>query len=237
MYQNKKILALIPARGGSKGLPGKNIRMLADKPLIAWSIECARRCTYLDYVLVSTDDKKIADVARKFKAEVPFLRPAEYAQDNSPTIDVITHAMDFVSNTLGQQFELVLLLQPTSPLRSTEDIQEALKLLSDKRARAIVSVCEMEHPPLWSNVLPPDKCMKDFLRPEVKNTRRQDYPTYYRLNGAIFLGDWDYIKANRGFLGEDTYAYVMPRDRSFDIDNELDLSIVEAIIKKRGRKI
>ena len=232
MYKGKNILGLIPARGGSKGLPRKNIKLLLGKPLIAWTIEQALASKYLDRVIVSTDDKEILDISKKYGAEVPFMRPKELAMDNVKGIDVVLHAIvSLKEDDRRKQYDLIMLLQPTSPLRKSVDIDKAIEFLFLKKAKAIVSVCEVDHHPLWANTLPEDGCMKDFIRQEIMNKNRQELSVLYRLNGAIYLAYCNYLKKYRSFIGEKTFAYVMPRERSIDIDNEVDLSLAEVLIK------
>ncbi|NLH16401.1 MAG: acylneuraminate cytidylyltransferase family protein [Phycisphaerae bacterium] len=230
MFNGKKLLALIPARGGSKGIPGKNLRPLADKPLIAWTIEQARRCSWIDRVIVSTDDSVIAETALRWDAEVPFLRPPALAADDASVIDVILHTLDWYRQR-DQSYELVLLLQPTSPLRETADIEAALQRLEDCRADAVVSVCPCEHSPLWTNTLGPNGHMKDFLDFKALDNR-QRLPTYYRLNGAIYLARTEYFRQRRGFYGDRTYAYIMPSERSIDIDSLLDFQMAEFLFHR-----
>jgi len=234
MYKGKNILGLIPARGGSKGLPRKNIKPLLGKPLIAWTIEKALTSKYLDRVIVSTDDKEIAEISKKYGAEVPFIRPKELAMDNAKGIDVVLHAIDWIKKS-DKQYDLLMLLQPTSPLRRSEDIDKAIEYLFFKEAKAIVSVCEVDHHPLWANTLPEDGCMKDFIRQEIMNKNRQELPVFYRLNGAIYLAYFDYVKQCKCFMGKETFAYIMPRERSIDIDNEVDLKLVENFIKIKSK--
>lgn len=226
MFRSKMIIAIIPARGGSKRLPGKNIKLLNNKPLIYWSIKAAKESKYIDKLIVSTDDNEIAKISRQFGAEVPFSRPKELSNDNSDSISVIKHAIEFYDKI----YEYVLLLQPTSPLRLTIDIDNSIKLLNEK-TKSVVSVCEAEHSPLWCNTLPGDLSMKDFIRPELNNIRSQDLPKYYRLNGAIYVAGTEYIYRHNGFIGENTRAYIMPQSRSADIDTETDWKSVEAIVK------
>jgi len=234
VYRDKNILGLIPARGGSKGLPGKNIKSLLGKPLIAWTIKQALASKYLDRLVVSTDNKEIAEISRKYGADVPYMRPKELAEDNAKGIDVILHAIDWLKeNDNRKQYELIMLLQPTSPLRRFEDIDKAIELLFLKEAKAIVSVCEVDHHPLWANTLPEDGCMKDFIRKEIMNKNRQELPVFYRLNGAIYLAYCNYIKQCKSFLGKETFAYVMPRERSIDIDNEMDLKLAEILMNSK----
>lgn len=225
------ILYFIPARGGSKGLPGKNILLLGDKPMIAHSIIAARNSSYKGTILVSTDDTKIADVAKQYSAEVPFMRPAELANDTAATIDVIFHALEFYE-AQGQRFDIVVLLQPTSPLRITEDIEKSIKIMLDKNAEAVVSVCPAEHHPLWANTLPENGSMKDFLRDEVKGKNRQQLPVYYRLNGAVFVSSVAALNKYKTFIHENTYSYVMPENRSIDIDNLMDFKMAELLINR-----
>ena len=232
MYKGKNILGLIPARGGSKGLPRKNIKPLLGKPLIAWTIEQALASKYLDRVVVSTDDKEIAEISKKYGAEIPFIRPKELAEDNAKGIDVVLHAIDWLmKNDRRKQYDLIMLLQPTSPLRKTEDIDKAIELLFLKEVKAIVSVCEVEHHPLWANTLPKDRCMKNFIRQEIMDKNRQELPLFYRLNGAIYLAYCNYIKQCKSFIGKETFAYIMPKSRSADVDNKIDFELAE-ILKK-----
>lgn len=225
-------MALIPARGGSKGLPRKNIRILGGKPLIAWTIEEALKSDCFAEVAVSTDDQEIAAVARDYGARVPFLRPGELATDETRGIEVVLHAMDWYEEN-ERAFDLLMLLQPTSPLRTTEDIRAALGVFTLKQAEAVVSVCPCEYPPVWANTIGPDLCMKDFIKKEALQNR-QKLGIFYRLNGAIYLAGWDFLRRNRGFFGERTYAYIMPAERSVDIDAELDLKFAEFLLARKN---
>lgn len=237
MYKGKNILGLIPARGGSKGLPRKNIKPLLGKPLIAWTIEQTLASKYLDKVIVSTDDKEIAEISKKYGAEVPFIRPRELATDEAKGIDVTLHAINWLKeNDKQKQYDLIILLQPTSPLRTREDIDKAIELLFLKEAKAIVSVCEVDHHPLWANTLPEDGCMKNFIRREIMNKNRQELPVFYRLNGAIYLAYWNCLKEQKSFFGNRTFAYVMPKDRSVDINNEIDFKLARNIVNTKGKK-
>jgi len=232
MYKGENILGLISARGGSKGLPRKNIKSLLGKPLIAWTIEQAFASKYLDRVVVSTDDKEIAEISKKFRAEAPFIRPKELASDKAQGIEVVLHAIEWLKkNDKRKQYDLIMLLQPTSPLRAKEDIDKAIKLLFLKKAKAIVSVCEVDHHPLWANTLPEDGCMKDFIRQVVLNRNRQELPKFYRLNGAIYIAYCDYLQKQKSFFGKKTFAYIMSRERSIDIDSEVDFKLAEILMK------
>lgn len=228
MYKKKRILALIPARGGSKRLAGKNVRLFLGKPLIARTIEQAKKSRYIDTILVSTDDRKISAISKAYGASVPFLRPANLATDTASSIDVLLHAIDWLGKK-GAYYDLIVLLQPTSPLRTNIDINHAVETLFSKKAKAIVSVYKTGRKPLWSGVLPEDCSMKDFMK---KNKTRSNDSEYYTLNGAIYLGYTDYIKRNKGFMGSRTFAYIMPQERSVDIDDKFDFWMAEQILKK-----
>lgn len=181
---------------------------------------------------VSTEDKEIAEISKKYGAEVPFIRSKELAEDNAKGIEVVLHAINWLKkNNRQKQYDLIMLLQPTSPLRKYEDIYKAIELLFLKETKAIVSVCEVDYHPLWVNTLPEDGCMKDFIRQDVLNRNRQELPKFYRLNGAIYLSYCDYIKEEKSFFGEKTFAYIMSRERSIDIDDEIDFKLAEILIK------
>ncbi len=233
MHSGKRILGIIPARSGSKGLHRKNILLLNGKPLIAWTIEQARASSYLDKVIVSTDDEEIASIAKVCGADVPFIRPKELATDGAKTFDVITHALNWFEKNLDA-FDLFVLLQPTSPLRTSGDIDGAIKLLFAKKYQAVISVCETEHHPYWSNILPAGNSMDNFLRPELVNKNRQELPTFYRINGAVYAAFCDYVKAQQGFFGKGTYAYIMPKERSIDIDTVMDFKFAEFMLQRNS---
>lgn len=225
-----KILALIPARAGSKGVKNKNIRELAGKPLIAYTIMEAIKSNIFEDIIVSTDSEKIADIARKYGANVPFLRPKKFALDDSLTIDVIIHCFDFMRN-IGKEYQEVILLQPTSPLRRAHHIKEAYQLFNNKNANFIISVCKCGHSPLWANIMDKDLKMDNFIREEVKNMRRQDLPQFYQINGALYLAKVDKLIEEKGFLGKNSYAYIMSRENSIDIDTEIDFRFCEIIMR------
>ncbi|HDY7750739.1 TPA: acylneuraminate cytidylyltransferase family protein [Vibrio vulnificus] len=228
-----KILAITPARGGSKRLPGKNIKNLNGKPLIQWTIDAALAVQEIARVMVTTDCDEIAEIAKKAGAEVPFIRPPELATDTSSSSDVIRHALDFY-RAQGEEFDFVLLLQPTSPIRSADDIRHAIEQLKAHTADAVVSVCPCEHSPLWANTLPDDRSMADFIRHEVSQLRSQDLPHYYRINGAIYLTRVSrFYQENSLFLSSNIFAYVMDNESSVDIDHELDFLIAETVLKYR----
>lgn len=227
MYKDKTFLAIILARGGSKRLPRKNILNLAGKPLIAWTIEAAKNSNYIDQVIVSSDDDEIINIAIEYGSKT-IKRPSVLASDTSTSFEAIKHTLDNVGN-----YNYIILLQPTSPLRTTKQIDEAIELLDIKKADAIISVSEMEHSPLWSNTLPDDGNMRNFLRDEVKNSRSQDFLQYFRLNGAIYLCTIDKLLEEKSFmLKENIYAYQMDRQSSIDIDFKIDFKIAEVLMVK-----
>ena len=212
-------LAIIPARSGSKGLKDKNIKLLNGKPLIAYSIEAAKKSEIYSHILVSTDS-----------AEVPFYRSEENASDVASSWDVVKEVLKKYQE-MGIVFDTFTLLQPTSPLRKYEDIKKAYELFKEKDAIAVVSVCEMEHSPLWSNTLPENNSLSGFLRAD-SNKQRQKLETFYRINGAIYMADVKAFLENTNLYREDCYAYKMPAERSIDIDTELDFKIAETIINQ-----
>jgi len=236
MFKSKKILALILARSGSKGLPGKNIRILSGKPLIAWTIDSAKKSKYIDEIIVSTDSKKIADVAKQYGAQIPFMRPARLATDKAKSIDVVLHVIRWLERNL-QVYDVIVLLQPTTPLRGREDIDGAIELLFSKKAKGVASVMECSQSPIWASSLPKNGCMKNFVESKYANKNRQELPVFYCLNGAVFVAYLDYIKEQKNFIGNKTFAYIMPRERSVDIDDEMDFIIAEALVKKKLAKV
>ncbi|GAB1536514.1 acylneuraminate cytidylyltransferase family protein [Geovibrio sp. ADMFC3] len=234
MFQNKSFLAIIPARGGSKRLPNKNILELAGKPLIAWTIEAALKSRYIDEVMVTTDEDVIIDIAERFGAAVPFKRPPELSSDTAGRTEVITHALDFYKTELKKSYDYIIYLQPTSPLRTAEHIDYAVAYMFEKKADAVISVCEVEHPVHWSGVLPNSMDMSRFLSDVAVNSRSQDLPVYYRLNGAIYICDTDkYRKNGCVFLKENIFAYVMPQEASIDIDTLMDFKIAEVFMEHK----
>jgi len=225
MYKNKTFLTIILARGGSKRLPRKNVLELNGKPLIAYSIEAGLKSKYIDKVIVTSDDEEILNISRKFGSN-SIKRPKELATDEATTVNVIKHVL-----TEFNEYDYIVLLQPTSPLRNEKHIDEAIELLETKKADAVVSVCEMEHSPLWSNTLPDDLSMRNFLKEEIKNKRSQDLDKYYRVNGTIYICKTDkFLEENTLFLKDNIFAYIMDRKSSVDIDDEIDFKLAEVLI-------
>ena len=230
----KHLLAVIPARLGSKRLIGKNKKPLGGKPLIQWTIEAALNCSSIDQTVVSTDDPEIQEIAKNIGADAPFLRPAELSTDSAPSESVVRHALDYYRD-LGIDYQWVLLLQPTSPFRTTRHILEAIALAEKTEADAITSVCLCEHSPLWANTLNSDMCMDTFFPTNIKNLRSQELPNYYRLNGAIYLLKVrSLIDQKTLMLDENLYAYKMDTLDSIDIDTQLDFIVAEAILKQKS---
>jgi CMP-N,N'-diacetyllegionaminic acid synthase len=237
MIQGKTVLAIIPARGGSKGLPRKNILPLLGKPLIAWTIEQALASKYLDKVMVSTDDEEIARIAKDHGAEVPFIRPAELATDTAKTIDVIYHSLEFYKER-SVSFNYLALLEPTSPLRAEGDIDKSIKLLSDQEAEAdsLVSVGEvhMEHPSIVK------KIENNYVKPYEKTreiiTRRQDLSKAYFPYGVIYLSKITSLEATNTFYQERTIPFFIQRWQNYEVDDIFDLMCIEAILKYKIRE-
>jgi len=227
-----KILAIIPARGGSQGVLRKNIRILAGRPLIAYTIKAALGSTYHPRVIVSTDDRRIAEIAKGLGAEIPFIRPPQLAQNNTPMLPVIQHTIGYLKRD-GYIPDIIAILQPTSPLRTSEHIDQAISLLLDTGADSVVSLCEAEHSPYWMKKIDEAGRVIPFLDTGEEYHRRQDLPKVYRLNGAIFITRSDIIMKENRLLGDDTRAYIMKPEDSIDIDTELDFKIAELIMKER----
>lgn len=224
-----KNIAIIPARSGSKGLKDKNIKMLNGKPLLAYSIEAAKKSGLFDEIMVSTDSEKYAEIAKQWGAKVPFLRSQELSNDTASSWEVVKDVIERYRN-FGLEFDTVALLQPTSPLRSSDDILNGYDVMKEKAANFVIAVCEMDHSPLWANTLPVDLSMGNFIRPEVVTMPRQSIPTYYRINGALYIIKVDYLMKNTDIYSEKSYATIMRKERSIDIDDQLDFTIAEVLL-------
>ncbi|BAS28215.1 acylneuraminate cytidylyltransferase family protein [Limnochorda pilosa] len=224
-----RTLGLIPARAGSKGIPGKNLRLLGGVPLIVRTIEVALEAQ-LDQVVVSTDGPDIAEVSKRAGARVPFLRPAELATDDAATVDVVRHALMWLRQREATEPETVVLLQPTSPLRTAEHIREALELFSRGHGRTVVSVTPTDHPPHWTYTLSAEGTLLPVV-PGNWAARRQDLPPTFRLNGAIYVFPAAKAEGDR-LWDERSLAYVMPPEASVDIDTELDWQLAEILLQR-----
>ncbi len=224
-----KNLAIIPARSGSKGLKDKNIKLLAGLPLIAHSIICAQKSGIFDVIHVSTDSENYAEIAKDYGASVLFLRKPELSTDTASTWDVVISSLaEF--KTMGHKFDTVSVLQPTSPLRIAKDIQDGYALYEEKNANAVVSVSEMEHSPLWCNKLDDSLSLDNFIPKELINKGRQQLEKYYRINGALYIVDTNFLDKTFNLFSEKCYAYIMPQERSVDIDSGTDFKLAEMLL-------
>lgn len=224
-----KNLAIIPARSGSKGLKDKNIKELCGKPMIAYSIEAALNSEKFDMVYVSTDSEDYASIAMKYGAQVSFLRAESLSGDQIGTWDVVKDVVDCFEK-MGQYYDSITLLQPTAPLRDAQDIINGFQLFVEKSASAVIGVCEMEHSPLWGNTLENNLCMNNFIRQDLVQIPRQQLPTYYRVNGALYLIRRERLEKMQELYDSKCFAYIMQRDHSIDIDDEIDFKIAEALL-------
>jgi CMP-N,N'-diacetyllegionaminic acid synthase len=230
MICGKSVLAIIPARGGSKGIPKKNIYEAAGKPLIAWTIEEARKSTYIDRLILSSDDDEIMAAGVRYGCEVPFRRPPELARDDTPGSAPVLHAINMLPG-----YDYVVLLQPTSPLRTAEDIDACLALCERHSAASCVSVVEAEENPYWMFRVGEKDRMVSLFPGLPLHARRQDLPKVYELNGAIYVSAVDQMLRHETFLTDDTVMYVMPRDRSIDIDTMEEMAAFEQTAGKANR--
>jgi CMP-N,N'-diacetyllegionaminic acid synthase len=239
------ILALITARGGSKGVLRKNILRVGGRPLIGWTIMAARRAARLlgdksgdwaiDRIMVSTDSQEIRDISIEQGAEAPFLRPAHVAQDDSSHIATVRHSLEWLDQNKKYRPEWVLLLQPTSPLRTAEDICEAVDLARTKRAPAVISVCETHAHPYLCRTMNADGGLREFMPCSVAYPRRQDLPAAYALNGSIYLTKRTALLEENKFEPLGTIGYVMPAERSLQIDSAWDMHLFDLIVRDHGQ--
>lgn len=239
MYKNKRILALIPARGGSKGLPGKNIRPLLGKPLIAWSIEKGLESQYIDRVAVSTESPAIAAIARRYGAHVPFLRPKKLATDKAKTIDVIFHAVDYF-NEKGESFDYLILLEPTSPLRGRSDLDSAIKKLIDRSrtSDALVSVGEIRLESPYIAKLIVDGYVTPLIKENAKKFfQRQQLPKTFFPYGVIYASKITALRKTGTFYHKKTIPYFIERWQNYEVDDIYDFACIETILKERIEKI
>ena len=241
MINRKSVIAIIPARGGSKGLPGKNIKELCGKPLIAWSIETGLSSKYIDEVMVTTDSEEIANIAREFGASVPFIRPADLASDTATSFDVIKHVIHFYENELNKKFDYIVLLEPTSPLRDKDDIDRSIEqLLSSSHASAVVGICktETQHPAFLVK-----KSDNNFLvgyeNEDMRVLRRQEINDVYFFEGSVYVSHTDTLLARKTFYHEHTLGYEVPKWKALEIDDLDDFIMVETFLKLRlnGNKL
>jgi CMP-N,N'-diacetyllegionaminic acid synthase len=227
VIKDRSVVAIIPVRGGSKGIPRKNLRLFNNISLLAHTIETAKKSRFIDRIIVTSEDAELIEEAKKAGAEVPFVRPVELAQDHTPGIDPVLHALDNI-----QHYDYTLLLQVTSPLRTTEDIDACIEHTFQADAPACVSVTEPAKHPAWMFTLNSEQQMTPLFE-DIMPTRRQDLPEVFALNGAIYLAKTDWFKQNKSFITNKTISFKMPKERSIDIDSELDFAILEAHTKNK----
>ena len=226
-----KILAIIPDRGGSKGVPDKNIKPIGNKPLIAWTVGNALKAKGIDRVIVTTDSPEIAQISKNFGAEVPFLRPQEIARDDTPGIVPIIHATQWLIDHEDYLADFVVCLQPTSPFRSGEDIDQAIDLAKEKEADSVVSITLLDHNPNWMLYMDGEGRLADFIPGGTSVKSRQEMEPVYELNGAIYLIRTKILLEQKTFFIDNVYGYIMPRERSIDIDTPWDLYLADLIAK------
>lgn len=236
MYRDKKILAIIPARGGSKGLPGKNIKPLFGKPLIGWTIEQAKASQYISEIFISTDSQEIADITEEFGVSVSELRPAELANDTATSASFIIYTIEKLRDE-GKEFDYIILLEPTSPLRTVDDIDSSIEtLLSNPNAESIVGVCKVEssHPAFMVK-----QTGSGFLQPYLDENsviRRQDIEDLYYFEGTVYVSKTEAFLKKQSFYHEKTLPFLIPKSRSFEIDDSEDWLIVESIVEYKNKK-
>lgn len=226
MIDGRTVLAVVPARGGSKGIPKKNVKLIAGKPLIAWTIEAALKSKYIDRVIVSTDCEEIATVAREHGADVPFMRPSELAQDETSGVAVVAHA----AQTVGDA-KIVVLLQPTSPLRNLSDIDASIELFAKNNDAPVVSVTEARESPQWMFTINAERLARAADASKPLPSTRQELPTYFTLNGAIYISTAERIIEQESYLTPETVPYEMPIERSVDIDDPFDFFVAEKLLE------
>tara|TARA_A100000164_G_C21738693_1_gene691213 strand:+ start:113 stop:799 length:687 start_codon:yes stop_codon:yes gene_type:complete len=228
LLNNKSVLAIIPARKSSKRLPNKNKLLLAGKPLVAWTIQEAKKSKYIDSLIISSDDHDIHEIASKYGVK-SLHRPDHLATDRANTAQVCCE----IINKLDKSFHYIILLQPTSPLRKSIHIDAAFDLLIKKSAEAVISVCEAEHTPIWMNTLPSDLSLEKFLPNKFKNMQSQEFEKYFRLNGAIYICETKkLVQEKTFFLSKNIYAFKMDQRYSVDIDSIIDFKLAESLVSK-----
>jgi len=226
MIDRKKILAVIPARGGSKGVPRKNIRELSGKPLIAWTIEAAKKSKFIDRLILSSEDPEIIEVAKSYGCDVPFVRPIELAQDDTPGIEVV---LDAAQRCPG--YTHVLLLQPTSPFRTHKHIDAFIDDFNQKKINCSVSITTPDEHPMWTFSMTDENVLFSFYK-EAIPSNRQALPAAYVLNGALYLAEINWLRENKSFMSSETNGFYMNPESSMDIDTELDFEICACLMKR-----
>jgi N-acylneuraminate cytidylyltransferase len=229
MIEGNTFLAVIPARGGSKGIPGKNLREVRGKPLLAWTMDEAKKSRHIDRIILSSEDPEIMRVAEKWRVETPFVRPTALASDEATLPEVLLHAIGQVPG-----YDYVVLLQPTSPLRTAEDIDTCIEMCIKKKAKGCISVTEPDKSPYWMYKLDENDFISPLISSEHLTKRRQELPRVYVPNGAVYIAEIPFFLQTKSLVSESTIAYKMPKNRSLDIDTNLDLAILDVILKHRN---
>lgn len=225
MLKGKRILGIIPARGGSKGIPYKNIKEVGGKPLIAWTIEEAKKSKYIDRLILSSEDSEIIKIAKEWGCEVPFIRPVELAKDDTPGVNTVLHAL-----SIFPDFDIVVLLQPTSPLRKHNDIDACLEHFIVCNANSCISIVEANKSPYWMYTQEKNQKLKPILEKTKTPDRRQDLPKVYSINGALYIANASWLLQHKTFLTEETIGFEMPKERSLDIDDKFDLALLKTLL-------
>lgn len=229
-----KIIGVIPARGGSKSIPRKNIKILQGKPLVAYTIEEAKKSKYLTHLVVTTEDEEIKNISLKYGAEVPFFRPEELATDDALAIPTVQHAVITLEKIKNIKYDYIIMLQPTAPLRKTEDIDKALAMLIEADADGVISVVDVDNwHPMKMKKFDENSYLIDYQAPPVENPPRQILPKVYMVNGAIYATKRDIFMEKNTFKGKKCLGYIMPPDRSVNIDTEIDFLIAEYYLRKK----
>lgn len=229
-----KVLFVVAARGGSKGVPRKNIRLLGGMPLIAYKIVSAQKCYYEHRIIVSTDDEEIANIAKGYGADVPFMRPKELSGDTVSSIDVVLHAMDWITKNDSEKYDYVCLLEPSSPFASYADLNASLKLIEEKQADTLLGMKEVEVSSDFIHALDKHGGLSEFYYTieNMTSIRRQDQKQEYTMNGCMYIARWDYFVKNKQFHSVNSIPYIMPEERSIEIDTLLDYEIACMFVDK-----
>jgi len=233
MYKGMSVLCVIPARAGSRGLPGKNMRLLAGKPLIQYAFENALACTEVDRVICSTDSPDVAELARSLGVDVPFERPARLAEDHVGTIDVLLHAMDHIEKAEQSRYDVLVLLHATAPLCDVSDVSACIRLLVSSGSDSVFTVTPAQRNPYFNMVEASDDGTVHLCK-EGSFATRQSAPPVYDLNSAVYAWPWDVLRQRKAVVLEKSRVHVMPRERSVDVDEELDLQVAELLLRREA---
>ena len=227
------VLGVVPARGGSKGVPGKNIRPVLGKPLIAYAIECGLESPSVDHLIVTTDSPQIASIAREYGADVPFMRPAELSADTTPMLPVLLHAITEAEGHYNEKVDAIVLLDPTGPLRAVDDVEQCIKLLRDSSCDAVVSGNTAHRNPYFNMAVQNNGYVRLMAQASEPVGRRQDCPVVYDLNTVVWVYSRRAIMEERARIPERTLLYLVSPERAIDIDTDLDFEILEFLMSRR----